>query len=80
MRGVEMANVEIHGELVNVTVNGVDIGPLVEAELDRRYPDRAKMRPDTPAGFARAWAIIERLPDTPGIPRGRGPTRCASAC
>jgi uncharacterized damage-inducible protein DinB len=61
MRGVEMANVEIHGELLNVTVNGVDIGPLVEAELDRRYPDRAMMRPDTPAGFAQAWDIIERL-------------------
>lgn len=37
MRGVEMLNVSIYGELENVTVNGVSIGPLVEAELDRRY-------------------------------------------
>ena len=61
LRGAEMANVEISGELLNVTVNGVDIAPLVEAELDRRYPDRAKMRPADPAGFAEAWDIVERL-------------------
>jgi DinB superfamily/Pentapeptide repeats (8 copies) len=61
MRGVELANVDIHGEIINVTVNDVDIGPLVNAELDRRYPDRAKMRPTDPAGFAAAWGILERL-------------------
>jgi uncharacterized protein YjbI with pentapeptide repeats len=61
MRGVELVNVNIHGELQNVTVNGVDIGPLVNAELDRRYPDRAKMRPANPAGFGEAWDALERL-------------------
>jgi DinB family protein/pentapeptide repeat protein len=61
MRGVELGNVEINGEIMNLTINGVDIGPLVEAELNRRYPDRAKMRPADPAGFAEAWDILERL-------------------
>jgi uncharacterized protein YjbI with pentapeptide repeats len=61
MRGVELANVSISGELLNVTVNGVDIAPLVDAELNRRYPDRAKMRPADPAGFREAWDLIERL-------------------
>ena len=61
MRGVELLDVEIYGELRNVVVNGVDIAPLVEAELDRRMPDRAKMRPDDPAGFRTAWVILERL-------------------
>jgi uncharacterized damage-inducible protein DinB len=63
MRGVEMADVEITGEIVNVTINGVDVGPLVEAELDRRYPDRGKLRPEDPAGFRAAWDILERLWD-----------------
>ncbi|HEY2686827.1 MAG TPA: DinB family protein [Streptosporangiaceae bacterium] len=63
MRGVELANVDIYGELMHVTVNGVDIGPFVDAELNRRYPDRAKMRPADPAGFAEAWDILERLWD-----------------
>ena len=61
MRGVELADVDMYGEIVNLTINGVDIGPLIEAELDRRYPDRAKMRPADAAGFHQAWDILERL-------------------
>jgi len=61
MRGVELMNVDIYGELLNVVVNGVDIAPLVEAELNRRMPDRAKMRPGDADGFRAAWAILERL-------------------
>lgn len=61
LRGAELVGVEINGEIENVTVNGVDIGPLVEAELNRRDPDRAKMRPADPAGFREAWDILERL-------------------
>ncbi len=63
MRNVEFGDVEISGELKNVVVNGVDIAPLVEAELDRRMPDRARMRPDDSEGFRAAWAILERLWD-----------------
>jgi DinB superfamily/Pentapeptide repeats (9 copies) len=61
MSGVQLVNVDISGDIKNVTVNGVDIAPLVEAELDRRYPERAKMRPTDPAGFREAWDIVERL-------------------
>jgi hypothetical protein len=61
MRGVELVNVEIYGELQNVVVNGVDIAPLVDAELNRRMPERPRMRPDDTDGFREAWAILERL-------------------
>ena len=61
LRGIELVNAEISGEIENVTINGVDVGPLITAELDRRYPDRAKMRPTDPAGFRQAWDILERL-------------------
>ena len=61
MRGVELHDVAISGDIENLTINGVDIGPLVEAELDRRYPLRPKMRPTDPAGFREAWDILERL-------------------
>ncbi|MEA2508658.1 MAG: hypothetical protein QOG21_740 [Actinomycetota bacterium] len=63
MSGVELVNARIDGEIQNVVVNGVDVAPLVEAELDRRSPDRAKMRPTDPAGFREAWDIVERLWD-----------------
>jgi uncharacterized protein YjbI with pentapeptide repeats len=61
MRGVELAEVDIYGELRNVVINGVDVVPFIEAELNRRMPERAKMRPETPDGFREAWAVLERL-------------------
>jgi hypothetical protein len=61
IRGALLVNVEIDGLLQEVTVNGVDVVPLVEAELDRRYPDRAKMRPADADGYRQAWDILERL-------------------
>jgi DinB superfamily/Pentapeptide repeats (8 copies) len=63
LRGVELVDADISGEVRNLTINGVDVGPLVEAELNRRYPDRAKMRPTDAAGFREAWDILERLWD-----------------
>ena len=63
MRGAELFDVDITGEVWNLSINGVDIAPLVEAELDRRHPERAKMRPIDPAGFREAWDIVERLWD-----------------
>jgi uncharacterized protein YjbI with pentapeptide repeats len=71
MRGVDLIDADINGAIVNVTINGVDIGPLINAELNRRYPDRAKMHPADPAGFREAWDILDRLwADT--IERARG--------
>jgi hypothetical protein len=61
IRGALLVNVDIDGLLDNVRINGVDVAPLVEAELDRRYPDRAKMRPADADGYREAWAILERL-------------------
>lgn len=61
MRGVEISNTTIDGEIQNLVINGVDVAPLVEAELDRRHPDRVKFRPTTAQGFREAWDINERL-------------------
>ncbi|MEJ7689464.1 MAG: DinB family protein [Nocardioidaceae bacterium] len=61
MRGAELVDVDIYGEIEHLTINGVDVGPLVNAELDGRYPDRAKMRPTDPAGYREAWGVVERL-------------------
>jgi hypothetical protein len=61
MRGVALVDVDIDGEVENVRINGVDVVPLVEAELDRRMPDRVKMRPTDARGFREAWDTVERL-------------------
>jgi uncharacterized protein YjbI with pentapeptide repeats len=61
IRGALLVNMDLDGLLENIRINGVDVAPLVEAELDRRYPDRAKMRPADAAGYREAWDILERL-------------------
>lgn len=61
IRGAALVNVDISGEIRNLRVNGVDVVPLVEAELNRRYPDRVKMWPTDADGFREAWDILERL-------------------
>lgn len=61
MRGVEIVDTTIDGEVLSLVVNGVDVAPLVEAELDRRQPDRVRFRPTTPDGFREAWDLDERL-------------------
>jgi hypothetical protein len=60
IRGALLANVDINGLIDNVRINDVDVGPLIEAELDRRYPDRAKLRPSDADGYREAWDVIER--------------------
>ncbi|WP_456819153.1 DinB family protein [Cellulomonas sp. URHB0016] len=61
MRDVEVSNTTIDGEIESLVVNGVDVAPLVDAELDRRYPERPLFRPTAADGFRAAWAVNERL-------------------
>ena len=58
-----MESLTINGEVKSLTVNGIDIVPLFEAELDRRHPERVKLRPTDAEGFREAWPVIERLWD-----------------
>jgi len=60
-RAVDLVDVEVTGDIENLRINGVDVAPLVDAELDRRYPGRAKMRPLDADGFREAWAVLEQL-------------------
>ena len=61
IRGAALVDVDISGEIENLRVNGVDVVPLVEAELNRRYPDRIKMRPTDADGFRDGWDVLEGL-------------------
>lgn len=64
MRAVDVAGMEIDapwllGEGDALLVNGVDVAPYVDAELDRRFPGRALRRADDPDGLRAAWAAVE---------------------
>jgi hypothetical protein len=60
MRGAWLERIDINGELRSVVVNGVDVVPLVEAELDRRDPDRVLVRATDADGYRAAWDMLER--------------------
>jgi len=58
----ELVNVEIEADLDNVRINGVDIVPLVEAELNRRDPDRGIIfGARTAAEIRTAWDTLQQL-------------------
>jgi len=50
---------DISGDLEGLRLNGVEVAPLVAAELDRLFPERVKLRATTPDGLAEAWAMVE---------------------
>lgn len=66
MRAVDIAGAEIDApwlleeEGSSLLVNGVNVAPLVDAELNRRFPGRAERRAADPAGLRSAWAALER--------------------
>ena len=65
MRGVEVREAEIDAPWLSngdnfLRVNSVDVIPLVEAELNRRFPGRADRRAKDPEGLRAAWAALER--------------------
>jgi hypothetical protein len=60
IRGALLVDLDISGEVDNLRINEVDVGPLIEAELNRRHPERAKLHPTDADGFREAWAVIER--------------------
>jgi hypothetical protein len=65
MRGVSVEGADIDapwlfdGESV-LRVNGIDVIPFVEAELNRRFPGRADRRAGDPDGLQTAWAALQR--------------------
>ena len=64
MRAVDVAGAEIDAPWLldgdsTLLVNGVDVVPLVDAELDRRFPGRADRRAEDPDGLRQAWAALE---------------------
>ena len=55
MVGVVMQDAEIDGLVTGLVVNGVEVMPYVEAELDRRHPVRLLLRSDQPDDLREAW-------------------------
>jgi hypothetical protein len=64
LRGVDVSGMEIDAPWLTegkpLLVNGVDVTPYVEAELERRFPGREGQRAATADALRVAWADAER--------------------
>ncbi|WP_166846155.1 DinB family protein [Isoptericola sp. BMS4] len=73
MRGVDLTGADIDGEIDGLRVNGVEVAPLVAAELHRRYPGWADAHSDVLAdqrasfeAALRTWsATVDRVASMP---------------
>lgn len=68
MRGVVLDEADIDSPWlcepgVSLVVNGVDVAPIVDAELNRRFPGRELRSADTPEGLREAWEVLQRAWD-----------------
>ncbi len=61
MRGVLLFNADIDGAIDGLRINEVEVTPLIEAELDRRHPERTRLRPTTAAEAREALDVVEAL-------------------
>jgi hypothetical protein len=67
--GVVAHDVEIEGLISNLRVNGVEVMQFVEAELDRRHPERVLLRSSDLADLRKGWEclVTEWAPTTDRI-------------
>lgn len=73
MRGVDLTGADIDGEIGGLRINGVEVLPLVEAELNRRHPGRELARSSVLAeqrqsfeAARRTWsALLDRVAAMP---------------
>ena len=57
-----LIDVNVSGPIGNFVVNDVEVSEFVESELDRRHPERVRLREmRTAADYRAMWETIERL-------------------
>ena len=67
VRGMKMRSVDLDGLDVDshdlffgsLMVNGVDVVPLVDAELNRQFPGRELQKAQTPEGLRDGWVAVQ---------------------
>ena len=67
VRGMTMRSVDVDGLDIDshdlffgsLLVNGVDVVPLVDAELNRQFPGRELQKAQTPEGLREGWVAVQ---------------------
>jgi hypothetical protein len=66
MSGVKMVDTllvgaDLSGLIIGLRVNGVEVAPLIGAELDRLHPERVQLRPRDAAGMVTACDTLDAM-------------------
>lgn len=56
-----LVNVRMSGLIHGLVINDIEVAPLISAEMDRRYPERTKLRPTDADGCREAWRVVSQL-------------------
>jgi hypothetical protein len=56
-----LVGAELSGLIIGLRVNGVEVAPLVTAELDRLHPERVTLRPRDSAGMVAACDALDAM-------------------
>jgi hypothetical protein len=56
-----LGGADISANIRGLRINGVEVEPLVEAELDRRHPERTKLRPRHLADIKVAMDVVDEM-------------------
>jgi hypothetical protein len=57
----DLVGARFSGRIDGLVINGVEVAPLIEAEMDRLHPERTKLRPEDNVAARTSWAVIEDL-------------------
>jgi hypothetical protein len=67
MRGVDVGGLDIDSHDLffgSLVVNGVDVVPFVDAELNRQFPGRELQKAQTPQGLRDGWVAVQEAWET----------------
>jgi DinB superfamily/Pentapeptide repeats (8 copies) len=56
-----LCGADFSGDIEGLRINDVEIEPLVQAELDRRFPERVTLRSTDLVGLRTGWSMLEGL-------------------
>ncbi|KYH46055.1 DinB family protein [Branchiibius sp. NY16-3462-2] len=58
---VGLQGVQVWGEIDGLSINGVSVAPLVDAELTRLYPEYAGLKPVDAQGYRDSWERLQQV-------------------
>jgi len=61
VRGADLTGADLDGIIDGLRIYGVEVAPLVAAELDRRHPERAALRARDADSMRAGWAGLEAM-------------------